>query len=316
LKFAWRLDEILFSQTRYINAFTDFAHFDSTGKRIQWTYRLPGNRLNIYEELGNRGVYPFLENGVQNLRIEASDVAGNTSVLRVLLYVDDQKQPTEEGRLVIENIEPGRLFSHAVSNTFETDEVRVVIPAMALYAPIQFTYTVEPSFDPNIFSNVHHVHHSGTPVHTNYLLQIKPTDLPESLENKALIASWDSRKNEWVAEGGRFNNGFVSHNIRKFSIFAVAIDTVPPTIRPMNIRNNTVPATQNVLTFQIDDDFSGIGGYEARINDRWFLMEHDPKTRTLSGTIDFELPRGENEFRLTVNDRMNNRTTYRATIIR
>jgi hypothetical protein len=305
-----------FSQTRYINAFLDFAHYDTTGIRIQWTHQLPGNRLNIYEKIYNRGVYPFFKTGVQNLRIEASDIAGNTSVLRVALLIDDQMKPIRNEPICSEEIEHRRFFSHVVSNTFDTDEIKVVIPPGALYEPIYFEYAVEPSSDSQVYSGIHHVHRSGTPVHNSYSLKIKPDKLPETLENKALIGSWDAKKNQWVAEGGRFNDGFVSHNIRKFSIFAVCIDTTEPTIRPVDVLNNRVPASQNVLTFRIDDDFSGIGTYRATINGRWFLMEYDAKTKTLKGTIDAKLPKGEHDFKLTVTDRMNNTTTYQAKIIR
>jgi hypothetical protein len=148
------------------------------------------------------------------------------------------------------------------------------------------------------------------------LLKIKPVGLPENLEDKALIGSWDARKEEWVAEGGQFADGFVSHNLRKFSIFAVHIDTISPTIVPIDVFNNIVPATQNTITFRIDDDFSGIDEFVATINGRWFLMEYDAKTKTLRGAIDLELPRGEHQFNLTVSDRKNNRTNYQATIIR
>ena len=315
LRFAWRLHEIPFTHVRFVNAFVDYAHHDSTGQRIQWTRVLPGNRLNVYEKKDNRGVYAFLENGTHNLRVEAADAAGNTTVLNVVLLVDDQMELTEADAETPEQPQ-GRLFSHAVSNTFETDDIKVTIPSMALYEPIHFRYSVEPSSDPRIFSNIHHVHHSGTPVHVNYSLRIKPTNLPQNLRNKALIGSWDARRNRWVAEGGRFSDGFVTHNLRKFSIFAVCIDTVSPTIKPIDVINNSVPATQNTLTFEIDDEFSGINEYTATINGRWFLMEYDPKTKTLRGVIDTELPRGEHIFNLNVSDRKNNRTTYGATIIR
>jgi len=160
------------------------------------------------------------------------------------------------------------------------------------------------------------VHHSGTPVHLNYLLRIKPIGLPKHLEQKALIGSWDVKKKQWVAEGGRFSSGFVSLNIRKFSIFAVCIDVTEPTIKPIDIIHNNVPVSQSVLTFQIDDDFSGIGEYVATLDGRWFLMEYDAKTKTLKGVIDAKLPKGEYIFKLTVSDKMNNCTTYQAKIVR
>ena len=315
LKFAWRLDEMPFSHMRFINAFIDFAHFDSTGQRIQWTHVLPGNRLNIYEKIHNRGVFQFLENGIHNLRVEAADFAGNTSVLNVVLSVDDQMEPIEP--IISTEFERGRLFSHMVSNTFQDEGIRVVIPQMALYEPIRFEYRVETPTDSQIFSNIHHVHRSGTPIHTNYTLSIRPVGLPQNLESKALIARWDTRNNEWVAEGGRFDNGFVTHNVRRFGTFAVLLDTVAPEIRPVNVRNNIIPATQNVITFRITDDFSGIGTYRATINGRWFLMEFDAKSDTLRGTLEHtDLPRGEHDFELIVTDRRNNRTTYQARIIR
>lgn len=314
LKFAWKLDGVLFSQTRYINAFIDYAHYDSTGKRIQWTFRLPANRLNIYEKVNSNGVFSFVENGLQNVRIEASDVSGNTSSLNFVLRVDDALKDTDS---TSNNLpKQGKFFSHAVSNSFETDEIKISIPSTALYEPIYFNYRSEHSDLPFIYSNIHHVHHSGTPLHTGYSLKIRPTRLPESLENKALIGSWSSQKQKWVAEGGYFKDGLLLLNIRKFSIFAICIDTVKPILKPIHIANNEVPASQSEISFLIEDDFSGIGKYTATIDEKWFLMEYDVKTKTLKGRLNERLSKGEHFFRLTVSDKKNNTTTYQAKIIR
>jgi len=315
LKFAWRLNEIPFAHRRFINAFIDYAHFDSTGQRIQWTHVLPGNRLNIYEKVHNRGVFSFTENGVHHLRIEGADFAGNTTVLNVVLRVDSEMESLES--LCFSALPRGRLFSHMVSNTFQDEGIRVVIPQMALYEPIHFEHHSEPSENVEIFSRIHHVHRSGTPVHTNYTLSIRPVGLPQNLQNRALIARWDRRNDRWVAYGGRFNNGFVTHTARRFGIFSVQVDTTAPEITPVNIQNNVIPATQNVVTFRITDNFSGIGTYRATINGRWFLMEFDAKSDTLQGTLEHtNLPPGEHNFQLVVTDRKNNRTTYNARIIR
>ncbi|MDR2907478.1 MAG: M23 family metallopeptidase [Bacteroidales bacterium] len=316
LQFAWKIDSVPFSQTRYINAFFDYAHYDSTGRRIQWTCQLPANRLNIYEKVNTKGVYSFFEQGTHDVRIEASDAFGNTAVLNTVLMVDTNMVSVNNEDCVSDELEHRRFFSHAIGNTFETDEIKIVIPQFALYEPIYFDYSVEPSLDPRVYSNVHYVHHSGTPVHRNYSLKIKSVGLPGILGSKALIASWNASKNEWVAEGGQYKDGFVWLNIRKFSIFAVCMDTINPTVKPIDVRNNTVLLSQNVLTFRIEDDFSGIGTYVATLDGRWFLMTYDPKTRTLKGAIDTKLTKGEHDFKLTVSDKMNNSTTYTAKIIR
>ncbi|MBK7296406.1 MAG: hypothetical protein IPI91_06995 [Flavobacteriales bacterium] len=62
------------------------------------------------------------------------------------------------------------------------------------------------------------------------------------------------------------------------------IDTVPPTIRNVDLRANM--SGRSGFTLKIADDLSGIDTFKASINGNWILMDYDPKTNRLVHNFD------------------------------
>src|SRR5690606_37936925 len=149
------------------------------------------------------------------------------------------------------------------------------MPVGVLYNDLDFIYEESAPID-NAYSHVHHIGNNLTPLFTTYKLQIKPTHLPPHLEGKALIASVQSG-----AEGGRFENGWVTINTRNLGSFYVDVDTVAPTITARNLTNGKNVAAQSKIDFTISDNFSGIQSFNGYIDDKWVLMEYDSKNRHL-----------------------------------
>jgi hypothetical protein len=83
--FYWQLDTIYNWYARDINAFIDYFLYDSIGTKIQWTKKMPGNRLNFYRQCDNNGIFDFEENKTYKIRFEASDFNKNCSVLEFFL---------------------------------------------------------------------------------------------------------------------------------------------------------------------------------------------------------------------------------------
>src|SRR5690606_31869032 len=150
-----------------------------------------------------------------------------------------------------------------------------------------------------------------TPLFTTYKLQIKPTQLPRHLEDKALIASVQSG-----SEGGKFENGWVTVNTRNLGSFYVAVDTIAPTITARNLTNGKNLARQSKIDFTISDNFSGIQSFNGYIDGKWVLMEYDSKNRHLWHRFDNDLSKGTHRFKLLVRDWKDNEATYEATFIR
>ena len=94
----------------------------------------------------------------------------------------------------------------------------------------------------------------------------------------------------------------------------MVLDTIPPTIRPISIKDNTTLLNKAKIEFKISDNLSGIDTYSGEIDGSWVLFEYDPKTETISYTIDKgRLKLGKKHtLKLSVADERKNRAEYQA----
>src|SRR5690606_37331543 len=114
----------------------------------------------------------------------------------------------------------GTYFAFDKRNEFENDGIRLAIPANTLYSDLHFQYSVS-ARPVNGYSRVHHVHNRLTPLHQSYSLAIRAEALPASLQDKALLVN-----TKRIAQGGRFENGFIKAEVRGFDSYYVAVDNI------------------------------------------------------------------------------------------
>jgi len=119
-------------------------------------------------------------------------------------------------------------------------------------------------------------------------------------------------KGDIEAAGGRFSNGAVKASLREFGDFFIAIDTMPPTIIPLNIHNGKNMGREKAIRFRVADNFSGVASISGTINGKWVLFEYDPKNDLVFYLFDEErLSRGEvHNLMLTVADEMGNSSEF------
>jgi len=202
-------------------------------------------------------------------------------------------------------------------NLFDTTEVKVTIPAKALYDTIYFDYSYDEKPE-NAFSKVHHIHHPYTPLHKNMELAIRTENLPPELSDKAFIAQVEKSKNgkeeKLIFAGGEKEGDFLTTQIRSFGSYAVFIDTIAPSIKPLTYNGTNIhPDSQ--LKFTIKDELTGIQTFNAFIDNEWALFEYDAKNDLLFYTIDPERieKKKEHELELFVIDNKGNIATYYST---
>ena len=98
-----------------------------------------------------------------------------------------------------------------------------------------------------------------------------------------------------------------------FGKFGVAIDTVPPVIKPLTNFSNKSYLESKILQFRITDNLSGIKSFRGLLNGKWILMSLDGKSSKL--TLDLEghtLP-GENTLSIEIEDKVGNKTIFEKT---
>ncbi len=320
--------EFSFSETRYINSHIDYKENIKQKKKIHKTFIAPNNKLSIYKNVENRGIFIFNDAQFHNISFIVKDVYNNTSVLNFKVQSHrmtpshpmtpkEKADSTEVETKHASSLHSAsslqtKIMPYQTANYFSNDSIEIFIPENALYDTLFFQYSKSES-ENGCFSSVHHIHNRFTPIHKKYTLSIKTDSIPDGLKNKALIAGVNN-KGRFSAVGGTWKDGFVTVKTYKFGNFVVVIDTILPTIKPLNISNDADLSNSTKIDFIIKDNLSGIKSYSGYIDNKWCLLEYDAKNDLITYYFDDERIKKQkfHQLVLTVTDKKENKAVYNA----
>ena len=265
-------DSFSFGETRYINTLIDYPYYARYQDRIQKCFRIPGNKLSLYNTLYNEGAIDVRSGSDYQVALEISDLAGNQTVLRI--PVVGNTLPLIEAETPEKT--PYFIFSGKPAS-FKLEGAQVYFPAKSFY---QDTYLNLESD-----STVVRIHEPTIPVHRNFTLTFDVSHLPEAGRERYFIARLDESDRPQYQKTYRRGDTFTARS-RSLGRYTLALDTVPPVIRPKNFKAKQWLTNYRYLSLRISDDLSGISSYSATLNGRWILMEYEPKTRTLTYNFD------------------------------
>lgn len=292
-------EKFSFTNSRGINSHVDYPALMSSGRKIQKGFLEPGNPLQIYHTNDNKGLINFTDRETHEAQYIVTDVAGNESVLNFRIRKD------ENAAKIVKKI-PGNLFKYNQENSLDTNGMKIQLARNSLYSDLNFVYSSSPA-TAGAYSKIHHVHNKLIPVHLPYKLSIALDDIPKELQSKVIVVNSNR-----ASQGGKYENGAVTADLRAFGSFYATVDTVKPRITAINIINGKSLAGISKVQFKISDNLSGIKTFTGRIDGKWVLMEYDAKTASLWHTFDNLTTKGQHEFELTVVDMCSNSTQYRA----
>jgi hypothetical protein len=303
--FSMLCDSFSFAESRYVNASIDYESNYTSGNRILKSRKLEGNLLSFFKTDVSNGMMVFTDNKLHELVVQVGDAAGNTVNLR--FWVKPQKPAGFVQVPVISDSDSTIWFGYNKINKFETKDLKVEFPIGSLYEDMVFRYR-KSSGGNGFFSDVHYLHSAETPLHSRIKVSIKPTKLPTRLQSKALIVRVD-KNGKRSPSGGSFEKGFVSTTTNTYTGYAIAVDTIAPTIRPGSENKKS----KSSLKFTVSDNLSGIKTYKGTINGKWVLVEWDPKNKLMVYKFDKMVETGENIFVLYLEDEKGNGATYSTT---
>ena len=79
--FKYVMDAFSFNESRYINSHIDYEIYQKEKIYIERTFVLPNDRLSVYKNLVNRGIYNFNDNRTHLAEIIVTDMNDNKSRL-------------------------------------------------------------------------------------------------------------------------------------------------------------------------------------------------------------------------------------------
>jgi len=306
---TFRVDQLDFGETRYINSHIDYMHYQKYHRRLQRSWIEPGNKLSNYRLLENKGKIRLSDGKVHEVKYLLKDVNGNKSQLIF--------QVTSKPMQVVKTKETGIPVAYDDRFSIDEDGIEADFDAGTFYSDFHFNFQ-EVTTAGRFYSPVFKLHDDKTAVHKYYDLSIKTVNLPAHLRSKALIAVVDPQSGKKYALGGEYSFGWVKSEARQLGSFAVTVDTIAPTITPINIQNNNAITSQSKISFKIRDDFSGIHTYRGELDGKWVLFEYDAKNQLIEYYFDTtRIQTGKkHHLNLSVSDVKGNVKTYEANFYR
>ena len=308
LVYSHSMNQFGFHETRYINCHQDYSEKIGNKRKIHKCYLEPNNKLSIYDFVANEGVI-LPNDSIQNISIKITDVYKNTSYLnfKVKQVKNRYVKPTNDTNKCVS------LFPFDKENSFKNDFFSIELASHSLYDTLCFDYSVFKDTSSIFHAPIHSIHNEKTSVHNAFNLSVK-TDVPDSLSSKAFICKLNE-KGKMSYVGGKYENGKLSVKSRYFGNFSVALDTIQPIVKGLNIYPGKTMKS-STLKMTIKDDLSGIKKYTASIDGEWILMEYEPKSNKLTHYFDKQLKTGKHMFKLTVTDMLDNIKEYKAEFYR
>jgi len=309
--YDFKLEQLSFSETRYINAHMDYAERVNNKAYFNRLYDLPGNRLSIYGNKKEKGVVKLYRDKPQKITMIAKDVAGNTSTVEFWV---------RRGNVTGKRNAPSFNYSflHNQENSLNRPDLSLYFPKGSFYENLYLKYEIQQT-GAGYYAPIHCVHENDFPVHKYFTIGIKSTkEIPAQLRNKAYIAHINS-KGETENCGGKWSNGKLSTKVRSLGDYTIKVDQTAPTITPISFSANM--KGYNKMVFKVKDNLDT--GGKARgvkvtgtVDGKWILLEIDGKKNQYIHRFDERISEGEHALKIVATDNRGNVRTFERTFTR
>ncbi len=280
LAFQWKMDELDFDESRYLNAHIDYPVRQQYGAWFHRCFVLPGDYLQNYTATESSGAITLFKDQAVKVSIQAADPAGNTTTITFWALRDDPVLPV---------VSPPYQYQLAFDreNRVSLEGFEMVLPKGVLYESLPFQFKTTPDESKGVYSAMHHLQDEHTPAHRYFEIGLRPQNLPPELYSKACIVHCgDGRP---VNCGANWQDSMLVTKVREFGDYCVMTDTIAPTITPVVFSADM--RRKNTMSFRIRDNF-GVGGsadglsFRGTVDGKWVLFQYDKKRARLTYTFD------------------------------
>lgn len=284
--FEVTFDRFSFKDSRKINHYMDFAHFEKTNSKYQKLFTPEGFELSLIKFQKDHGVLMIESSLSKSYKIIIEDFYQNkTEVIIPISY------ETKEDLVGLSPFMSPYKMEYKREHIFIKDHVEIYMPENTFFEDFYLDFEVKDS--------VVKVHDKGKAVFNYYNISIKDTVMnPE----KTFLAYGGKSYNETT-----YKNGVFKAKVNRCGEFRLVQDTIPPVMTPIDFKAGDWLNSKNKIEFKISDNLSGIGKIDAYINGKWALFEYDYKTKRITHLFsDNIVVEGQNDLILKISDRMNN----------
>lgn len=297
---GFRMDNIGYDETRYLNAHIDYKLRSSGGPYVQHLSALPGYNNGIYTNPGNRGLLMLADSSTIPVKIVVKDAEGNSSELQFDIRRSMEDTISNKAHAMMNDLR--QWFAPGQVNIFENDRILFYLPENAVYDSFRFVYSEQKSKQGGM---VYQLHHTGIPVHSYFPVMIKA---PAYIPGKMVMHRFANGRHDYaLAEPVRNGKeeGWFRASFREFGSYELLTDTLPPAITPIGFKNGMNSSKLKQLVFAVTDNSEEIKKFTALLNGNWLRFSNDKGSRFVY-VFDEHCPPGEHELVISAEDQAGN----------
>ena len=261
--FGNKVDSISFPSTRYINSHIVYEENSFNKRKYQKSFRTAENNLPIYYRSG-LGIIYMTPKDSSEITYVAYDTKNNKSQLKFKLKISPG--PLNVIQQKDDYLFPDKTFSQ------KNELLEIKIPEGCLYEPVPKNLQI---------GSLVSIGSAATPVQLpiNIKLPLKSTNLPTE---KYYIAA----NSKYIPT--KFSDGWLSADVKSLGAFSVQLDTVGPSLSPLNFTINEPISAKKTLSWKITENKTAISDYDLYIDGKWYLLEFESK----GSYVFFRVPTG------------------------
>ncbi|MGL5937114.1 MAG: M23 family metallopeptidase [Phocaeicola sp.] len=292
--FRSTVDKVYPTENRMINAWIDYEERQLKRRWIMQSYLLPGTNLHQLESNETQGIITIDKERAYHLKYELEDLHGNCS--SYTFTIQGKKQ------IVPPYLPIGiQMLNHKTGNVIQDFGIELVIPRGALYSDVDLNRKILQGTD--TVARSYQLHDKPVPLYFPCSLRMRVPLSSVADSTQYYIAQIDKKGSTSV--GGTYQAGWVEGTISELGTYAVAVDSLPPRITPLNKKE----WAKGNIQFRIKDDETGIRSYKAYVDGKFVLFKYDLKSNRLLLKHPQRLKAGKNRtLKLYVVDRCGNET--------
>jgi hypothetical protein len=296
----FRMDNISYNDTRYLNAHIDYRLKSGGGAYLQHLSELPGYVNSIYKQFSGDGVLDLSDGTVREVRVEVKDANNNTSVLTTKLQYKPGAASPAPART------NGKLFYPLMLDGYESEDCEFYIGEKCLYDQVNIRYNKIQDANSSAVSATHQIGQSFIPLQEPFLIRIKPVRILNELELSKTIMLWSagSRRSVMKVE---WKEGWASAAFRDFGSFKLVTDTEPPRVVPVGFADGANLAKASRIVFTVTDNYGKIKNVRPELDGEWLRFTND-KGRSYIYNFDEKCGKGQHELKIYAEDEAGNST--------
>ena len=306
-RFSYVFDSIDFQDGKKIDALIDYPTYKKERRRIQKLFRDINVDYSFLPEEAPDGIIDFEEGKSYQVKIVLEDYEKNTTT--VAFYVEG-----------IENLNPFNApeFRNEVrpekDYLFVFDRNEIYVPKNTFYTSVDFL--AEAKSDTLVIKNIEQPQRKG--FHLQFAL---PKNLDSIEKAQICLAKFNpkakKKKNRLSYVWAYKKDSLLQTKSAYPGTYYLVKDSIPPSLTPLNFKEEQWMSNYNYLKLKMEDDFSGVNKYKGTINGQWILLEHEPKDKTLIYNFnDLHFDQAKLELEIEATDNAGNTTIYSTTLFR